>query len=241
MLMPWSNTTTHRIPPLSRAEPPRGVRGRALDRAVARCNVRERLVPRLVQPRVQEPQRRAPLRQQPIVDQRNNRAHRGARGARACQDGEPALRDDEVVRLSGEVGERAPAGVEPARVPVLATVRGEPYGDGCVLVGRAGVVVGEAAAGVDPGFLGGEALRAADGGYAESGRVSTVMKITADDKTAEMLTRDSRRETSARRGFGSSGCSPRRCPRPQRGSSCRVLPIVRMPGMPCCQTELVIS
>lgn len=137
---------------------------RALHRAPARRHIRERLPPLLVQPRVQEAHRRPPHAREAVVQQRDDARNDRARRARPLQVREHGLVDDDVVCLRGDVRERAPARV-PAR-GVRGACGGEVGGDGGVLVGRARVVVGEAAARACPGCFGGEALGAADRGYA---------------------------------------------------------------------------
>ena len=139
--------------------------GFALQGAVTSRDIRERLVPLLVQPRVQEPELRAMSRLQTIVEQRDDARHRRARCASAENgvEGIPRV-DDELVRLRGDVRERAPGCVICALV--ILAVSFQVRRDSCILICRARVIVGESTRRARPGFFGGVALGATNRSYA---------------------------------------------------------------------------
>ncbi len=118
-----------------------------------------------VQERVQESDRAATLFENGVVDERHHTRDGGARSAGAGHGFDLPIHEDlKALRLGGDVGERAPRGVEQAGIGIFKTL--EVRADRVGLVRRPGKYVGEAARRERDGNLGAETSRTADGGHA---------------------------------------------------------------------------
>ena len=134
---------------------------RAAARIAARDHVIQRCCPPRVEEGIEEPERTPPRIQELIVEHRYDA--RECRCGRARPDGEfvPSVHLDHVVHaLSGDVGDRTAAGVEPRRV-LVAEYLEVPF-HCLVLVRRPGEDVGEPSGGERGGGLRAEAFGASD-------------------------------------------------------------------------------